>query len=162
MKTDQRQISRTIVLRHASAGHRDDADELDWERSLDSKGRDVSRLLATSLAALRPTSVASSPAARCVETVAPLVEHLGAPLEIRRELGLGAAGVDIRRLVARSGGGALLCTHREVIAELLGHDSVPAKGDALILSHIGGEILSIEKLAAPTPEFTLQSQKTAR
>jgi len=146
------------VLRHASAGHRDDADELDSERSLDSRGRKVSRLLASSLAALRPTSIASSPAARCVETVAPLVEHLGAPLEIRRELGLGARGEEVRRLLARSGDGALLCTHREVIAELVGHDFVPVKGNALILSYITGEILSIEKLAAPTPELTLQSQ----
>ena len=161
MKTDQAHLSRIIVLRHASAGHRDHADELDSERSLDSLGREVARLLATSLAAYRPTLIASSPAARCVETVAPLIEHLGTPLEIRRELGLGAAGEEIRRLVALSGEGALLCTHREVIAELVGHDCVPAKGDALILSHINGTILTIEELAAPKPELALQTHQSA-
>jgi phosphohistidine phosphatase SixA len=156
--TDQSQISRVIVLRHASAGRRDDADELDSERSLDGLGQEVSRLLARSLAAHRPASIASSPAARCVETLAPLVEHLGMPLEIRHELGIGATGEDVRRLLAESRHGALLCTHREVIAELVGHERVPTKGDALILSHINGEILSIEKLAAPTLELALQSR----
>jgi phosphohistidine phosphatase SixA len=127
-------------------------------RSLDSLGREVSRLLARSLAAHRPAAIASSPADRCVETLAPLIEHLGMPLEIRNELGLGATGEDVHRLLAGSRDGALLCTHREVIAELVGHEHVPTKGDALILSHINGEILSIEKLAAPTPELALQSR----
>jgi 8-oxo-dGTP diphosphatase len=72
------------------------------------------------LAAFRPRRVLSSPAIRCFETVHPLAETLGLPIESVGELGEGNGPAALRLLERMAGETAVLCTHRDVASELLG------------------------------------------
>ena len=66
-----------------------------------------------------PGRVLSSPAVRCFETVRPLAEVLGLPIESVGELGEGHGPAALRLLERMAGETAVLCTHRDVATELL-------------------------------------------
>ena len=121
---------RVIVLRHASEGSRIAVRELDMERPLDEEGKRQASALAQSLLGYEPPSILSSPARRCTETVEPLAATAGLQVELRDELAIGSDAAAVRSLLQTSPDGTIVCTHREVIASLLGAEQVPAKGDA--------------------------------
>ena len=79
-----------FLVRHGSAGHRDDSDPSDDLRPLDERGRRQADDLVELLADRRVVAVGSSPATRCVETVAPLARVRGIDVEIAVELFEGA------------------------------------------------------------------------
>ena len=118
-----------IVMRHASAGRKQDWDGDDLLRPLDHQGRADALALVPLLACFEPVRVVSSSALRCTETVAPYAAHVGAPVEIddallvpvrdsahRTERADPAPAVG--RLLA-AGVPTLVCAHRENIPELL-------------------------------------------
>lgn len=70
------------LVRHGSAGVRDDADPADTERHLDSTGLRQAVTVAERLAEAGVTAVLASPAARCVETIEPLAAAVGLPVDI--------------------------------------------------------------------------------
>lgn len=118
---------KLIVLRHAKAAF-DSSSGRDADRRLTARGQAQARAIVPALAAWGPTRVFSSPAARCVSTVAPFAKAAG--IEVRTtdaisQDGWEAAGHDpdaIRALVAKrleKGRTAVLCSHAPVLPEIL-------------------------------------------
>lgn len=137
-------MTNTVVelLRHAVAASRDLWEHDDGRRPLDDVGRAQAARLAATLPSAGPpiTAVASSPAARCVATVAPLADALG--LTVVEDAGLqevvavptsdagdrwvdaawkgGRALAAVDALVeAHPGGRVVACSHGDVIPSLV-------------------------------------------
>jgi phosphohistidine phosphatase SixA len=107
----------SVLVRHASAGERDDWDGDDRLRPLDKHGRRQAAELAGLLGSLEVRRIVSSPFTRCVETVEPLAEALGLPVELDDRLAEGA-GQAAYVLVQEAG--IVCCTHGDVVGDLLG------------------------------------------
>ncbi len=130
----------SILLRHASAGDRDDWDGDDRLRPLDERGRRQAVKLVELLLPFEVTRLLSSPYLRCVATVEPLAAALGLPVEVDERLaeGAGAAGLELLRQ-----DGAVCCTHGDVVVAALGYGL--KKGAAVVLR--GGQV--VERIRAP-------------
>ena len=118
----------SVLLRHASAGDRDDWDGPDLLRPLDPRGR---RQAAELVELLRPFGVRrilTSPYTRCVETVEPLAATLGLPVEEDERLTEGA-GPGARELLQENG--VVACTHGDIVQDVLGQSL--KKGAAVLL-----------------------------
>jgi 8-oxo-(d)GTP phosphatase len=116
-----------LLVRHASAGERDEWSGDDRLRPLDERGRRQARRLVELLAGHRIERVVSSPYLRCVQTVEPL----GLPVEAREELAEGA-GLDAFAKVAAESPG-VLCLHGDVLVELVG--ASVRKGSVTLVEH---------------------------
>jgi broad specificity phosphatase PhoE len=130
----------SVLLRHASAGHR-----LDWEhddrlRPLDARGRRQSADLVELLRPLGVRRILSSPYVRCVQTVEPLAAALGLEVELDERLkeGEGAAAAELLRE-----DGVVCCTHGDIVEALLGRGL--KKGAAVVLED--GEV--VREIPAP-------------
>jgi phosphohistidine phosphatase SixA len=108
-----------VLIRHASAGDRDEWDGDDRLRPLDEKGRRQSEKLVEQLADAPLARILSSPYVRCVQTVEPLAGARGLPIETLEELGEVA---DPRAAVGAltAADGAAVCVHGDLVEELLG------------------------------------------
>jgi 8-oxo-(d)GTP phosphatase len=111
------------LVRHACAGHKEDWEGDDAVRPLDPAGRRQAEGLAALLAPLGPARLVSSPVLRCVQTLEPLAQRTGLPVEGRDELRAGRSA-DVAGLVARvladpAFDGSVACTHGEVMQPLL-------------------------------------------
>jgi 8-oxo-dGTP diphosphatase len=110
------------LVRHASAGSRNDRDPRDAERHLDERGLRQAAALVDLLADREVACIASSAADRCLETVAPLAEQRGLVVVPTRELFEGSALADAWDLLVRAAeadGDAVLCSHGDVIPDLI-------------------------------------------
>jgi phosphohistidine phosphatase SixA len=137
-----------LLVRHASAGRRRDWEGDDSLRPLDRRGRRQAKWLAESLGGRGAARILTSPYTRCRETVEPLAAVLGLPLEERSELAEGAARAEALALVAELGpAAAVLCTHGDVVAELLGRES--PKGSTWILAREADGRLTPQDLLLP-------------
>ena len=87
MRDDVPRMPTLLLVRHGHAGSRRDWDGPDDLRPLDGRGRREAARLAEVLPAFAPTTVMSARRTRCEETVAPLAERLGLPVEPLDELG---------------------------------------------------------------------------
>ena len=127
-----------ILLRHASAGKREDWSGDDRLRPLDKRGRAQAEALAGLLRARGVTHVVSSPYVRCMQTVTPLGLEIvpderlaeGAPLEVTLTL--------LREL-----DDSVACTHGDVIDAVLGRSL--KKGAAVVLDGLQ----EIDEIPAP-------------
>ncbi|MBU6217164.1 MAG: histidine phosphatase family protein, partial [Acidobacteria bacterium] len=81
-----------FLVRHASAGVRDDRDPHDHDRPLDPTGHLQADKLADWLRHETVTAVVSSPYRRCVQTVEPLAKQLGLEVVVDDRL---AEGTDV-------------------------------------------------------------------
>jgi phosphohistidine phosphatase SixA len=111
---------RVLILRHASAGHRREWEGDDRFRPLDDEGRRQAEALAGTLAELGTQALYSSPSLRCVQSLEGAATQLGLSIETRTELAEEACNSDVLELLE----GVVvavpaLCTHREVIEEIL-------------------------------------------
>jgi 8-oxo-dGTP diphosphatase len=110
------------LVRHGSAGSRNEADPFDLERRLDEVGHRQAELLVELLATTVVSEIRSSPAPRCLETVAPLAAARG--LEVRPEDAL-LEGTPVEEswaiveALAVAGTDAVLCSHGDVIPDLI-------------------------------------------
>lgn len=117
----------SVLLRHASAGDRDDWDGDDLHRPLDARGRRQAAELVELLGPFGVTRVLSSPYVRCVATVEPLAAALGLPVEQDDRLAEGAGDAP-RELLHEDG--VVCCTHGDIVYEALGH--ALKKGEAVV------------------------------
>jgi 8-oxo-dGTP diphosphatase len=129
----------SVLLRHASAGDRDDWDGEDRLRPLDARGRRQAAELVELLRPFELRRVLSSPYVRCVATVEPLAAALGLWVEQDDRLaeGAGPAALDLVRE-----DGVVCCTHGDIVEEVLGHGL--KKGAAVVLR--GGRV--VERMRA--------------
>ncbi len=111
-----------FLVRHASAGVRDDGDPTDSDRPLDHGGLDQADHLSDLLADSALVRVLTSPARRCRETVAPIAAHHHLAVEAHEDLFEGAAIKKSWELLEWAGhlrGDVVLCSHGDVIPELI-------------------------------------------
>jgi 8-oxo-dGTP diphosphatase len=87
VRTDVPRSPTLLLVRHARAGSRSDWDGDDDLRPLDGKGRRQARRLAEVLPLFAPAAVLSAERTRCRETVEPLAEALGLPVQSLPEVG---------------------------------------------------------------------------
>lgn len=140
----------TYLVRHASAGSRDDADPHDGERELDEVGRAQADKLASWLRHEPIERIVTSPLRRCVQSVGPLAEALGVTPE---QSDLLAEGTSVEQawqlLESVAAGTTVLCSHGDVIPDLVRRAQlrgmvVPgksgcAKGSVWTLQHWDGQ-----------------------
>lgn len=110
------------LVRHGSAGSRNEVDPHDLERRLDDIGHRQAEMLADVLADTPIDEVRSSAAPRCVETVGPLAAAHGLDVQTDSALLEGTRIEDSWALVttlAAAGRDAVLCSHGDVIPEIL-------------------------------------------
>lgn len=137
-----------LLLRHASAGKRGEWTKEDALRPLDGKGRRQAEKLVDLLDAFRIHRILTSPYLRCVQTVEPIAKVMGVDIETREELAEGA-GAQARGLLEEVvGSDPLLCTHGDVIAELIG-DREAKKGSVWVLKPGDGSFSPTKYLPPP-------------
>lgn len=138
------------LVRHGSAGVRDDGDPDDRDRSLDATGHLQAEKLSDWLRHEPVTRIVSSPYRRCRQTVQPLAKQLGVPVDVDERLAEAAAVESSWRLlesVAETT--VILCSHGDVIPDLVRRARlrgmhVPgktgcAKGSVWTLQHWDGD-----------------------
>ncbi|RJK97715.1 NUDIX hydrolase [Vallicoccus soli] len=156
------QTAPVLVLRHAKARSRKAWGGDDALRPLAPEGEEQAARLPALLAAWEPERVVSSPATRCVGTLA----HLDADPELVDELSEGgleaapAAAPDLLERLVHDGRPALLCSHRPVLPSLvarardladgtpvdLGLDARPLRPGELLVLHVAkGQVLGAER-----------------
>jgi 8-oxo-(d)GTP phosphatase len=138
-----------LLVRHAEAGHRGDWEGDDRLRPVDERGSSRSEALVATLARFGPERILSSPAVRCTQTVEPLAAALGLPVEETEDLAENAGrerALALARGLQRTV--AVLCTHGDVVEELLGEES--EKGSTWVLEL--GEDGLVRREYVPPPE----------
>jgi broad specificity phosphatase PhoE len=148
------------LVRHARAGSRKAWKGDDALRPLSKAGRAQARSLAKALADAGITQVASSPFLRCRQTVELLAQRLGLEVTLSDALAEGASLTDALRLVEKvSDENAVLCSHGDVIGELLQHyqragveldDDRLEKASVWVLDAPDGVMRSAHYLRPPT------------
>lgn len=110
-----------LLVRHAVAENRFRWAGDDDHRPLTDRGRAQAQALVEQLSPMAPTDVSSSPSLRCVDTVAPLAAAAGVALRRADALaeGNGGAAADLVRSLLAAPGTAVLCTHGDVVPEVL-------------------------------------------
>jgi 8-oxo-dGTP diphosphatase len=148
-----RRTTALVVLRHARARRRDAWDGDDAERPLTGPGRRDAEALAPVLAAYGVTRVVSSDSTRCLQTVEPYADdHV---LAVEAEPGLSEeqwSPASVRSVVGELLGdkeGAVLCTHRPVLPEVLASLGVTeeplAPGYMVVCHHRKGRVVAVER-----------------
>jgi broad specificity phosphatase PhoE len=152
------------LIRHAKAGDRSAWTQADELRPLSPAGRRQAEGIADRFASEPIARAVSSPAVRCVETIQPLADRLGLTVEKDVALMEGSGPDGAKRLVlaAATDGPIALCTHGDVIWELLSEldgagarltDGLPAKkGSVWVLRVVDGTI--VEGTYVPPPAAT--------
>ncbi len=154
-------VARVFLVRHAAAGNRAKWRGPDESRRLSASGRRQAEALAALFADTSFAALVSSPYVRCVETLAPLAEAQGLPVQEHEALAEGApvrAALELVRAVAALGPVAL-STHGDVqqlAVQSLAAAGVPldgrldfAKGSTWILEVRRGEVVAARYLAPP-------------
>ncbi len=144
-------LTQLLLIRHASAGHRNAWGGDDRLRPLDDVGRAQAPALVPELERFAIQRVMTSPYVRCVETAEPLAAARRLPLEYRDELGDDADPAAARRLIgelAAEGATVALCVHGDLVRELLGEEL--EKGSvAVVDAASSGDLTRLETLAPP-------------
>jgi 8-oxo-dGTP diphosphatase len=138
------------LVRHAHAGKKAQWHGPDRARPLSAQGRREALGLIDQLSPHPLGRLLSSPAERCLQTVQPLADRLGRPVEPSQALGVDGTAAGVLELLSSPAlCQAVLCTHGELIGEVFdelqrtGIDlSDPPrwpKGSTWMLEHQGGQ-----------------------
>lgn len=142
------------LIRHAKAGNRSAWEQPDELRPVSPAGQRQAEGIAERFASEAIGRAVSSPAVRCVQTIQPLADRLGIELREDRSLEEGAGPEGASRLIlsASAGAAVALCTHGDVIWELLARweaagvpltDGLPAKkGSTWVLQVSNGAVVA--------------------
>jgi broad specificity phosphatase PhoE len=146
------------LVRHAKAGSRREWRGDDDLRPLSPAGNMQARHLVRALLDQGITRTVSSPYVRCRQTVDPLAQQLRLPVELSDALAEGASITDTMRLMEKMiGENAVLCTHGDVVENVLDHLEYLGvslahrkleKGSAWVLDTRDGEITGATYLPA--------------
>ena len=149
---DEEVASASILLvRHATAGKRENWKGDDRLRPLDERGRRQTAELTEMLSRYPVKRILSSPYVRCVETVDPLARKLGLHLEEADELAEGATRSQVVNLMrSLSGHLSVLCTHGDVVETLLGGEVPNRKGGVWVLKEADGKFEPVRYLLPPS------------
>jgi 8-oxo-dGTP pyrophosphatase MutT (NUDIX family)/phosphohistidine phosphatase SixA len=135
-----------LVVRHASAGDREDWAGADAGRPLDERGRRQAEELVDQLAPYAIKRIVSSPFVRCVETAEPLARARGLEVETSDDLAEGADPARVRRLLLELEGESLVCVHRPELEPLFGK----VKKGATVAVEVGdGDLFELGRLPPP-------------
>ena len=107
------------VVRHAKAGQREGWDGPDLLRPLTSPGRAQALALASWLSAEPVPRLLSSPYTRCVQTLEPLADKLGLPIESSDLLVEGVPFEPVLDLLGSLPDHSVLCSHGDVIQDVV-------------------------------------------
>jgi 8-oxo-dGTP pyrophosphatase MutT (NUDIX family)/phosphohistidine phosphatase SixA len=126
-----------IALRHAKATPSYEFAGPDAARPLTQRGRNEASSIVAGLASFGPRAIRSSPAQRCVETVAPVAQAVGLP--IKRKSGISQDSFEdgtstIRDVVGkrvRKRVTAILCSHGPVLPEIVREVALATGGTKL-------------------------------
>ncbi len=161
-------LVRIYLVRHACAGRKEDWPGPDDERPLDAAGHQQAEALAREL---RGTSIArllASPTLRCRETLQPLSDAIGLPIETSSALAIDggiSSFTDLDQVVTEDD--TVMCTHGEVLSRLLEDartkqaqietersedDWLLLKGSTWILEVDGGQPRIDHRAPLPIPE----------
>ncbi|GAB2947093.1 NUDIX domain-containing protein [Nonomuraea fastidiosa] len=139
-----------VLVRHGSAGSRDEWEGDDATRPLDRRGLAQAGVLSAVLPAWRPGRLLSSPSARCVQTLEPYARISG--LGIGVDPLLSEEGQDPRKtpaLVSSLSWPAAVCSHRKVLPGLIqaltGEDVRLRKGGFAVLHRADGRVVAVEQ-----------------
>jgi phosphohistidine phosphatase SixA len=148
-----------FLVRHAKAGSRSRWDGPDQQRPLSKAGHRQAEGIAALLADCAVTRIVSSPFVRCRQTVEPLARRLGLPIEPSPSLAEGTPLTEALRLVEKvADEPTVLCTHGDVIEELLDHfrrvgglrgEPRLEKGSTWVLESDAGELTAAAYLPPP-------------
>ena len=147
------------LVRHGKAGSRHNFAGPDDDRPLTKKGLVQAAGIAEVLASQHPTRLLSSPLLRCVETLQPLAEAVGLPVEIDTRLAEGSSYSAVLDLIEQLPEGAVLCSHGDVIPAVidallrrgaeLASEPDHRKGAMWELERERGEIVRVRAFAPP-------------
>ncbi|MDP9119384.1 MAG: histidine phosphatase family protein [Actinomycetota bacterium] len=149
------------LVRHAKAGDRNAWSGDDLSRPLSKNGRRQAEALVRVLSSRIVERILSSPAIRCVETVRPLADQRGLPIEPRDELSEGAPLSGLLELLDElRSTPPVLCGHGDLIpaviehleaeGALVGPDRGWKKGSVWVLEREAG--LVVRATYIPPPE----------
>ncbi|RZU49820.1 8-oxo-dGTP diphosphatase [Krasilnikovia cinnamomea] len=155
--------SVVALIRHGRAGQRAAWAGPDALRPLDPEGLRQAATLAEVLALLEPRRLVTAPPVRCVQTVQPLADRLGLPLEQDAtmaeppepdEAPQRAKAAAARLALVRMDATAVVCTQGKLIAPLLAlldnaDDPVPyktPKGGGWVLTWSGERLIGLTRL----------------
>ena len=148
------------LVRHAKAGDREAWEGDDDLRPLSKPGRRQAAGLVPLLSSAGIRRLVSSPAVRCVQTLEPLAEALGLPVELDRALYEGAGPGPTMALILRADGDTVaLCTHGDVMEDVVDKvlssgvrpsgDVGFSKGSTWVLETDGGGVVAARYLPPP-------------
>jgi 8-oxo-dGTP diphosphatase len=112
---------RLFVIRHVAAGHREGWQEHspDEARPITKRGKRQADALAERLAGEAISRLVSSPYVRCVQSLEPLGDKVGLPIELDERLAEGHSFEESLALVRELPDGALICSHGDVVQDLI-------------------------------------------
>jgi 8-oxo-dGTP diphosphatase len=141
-----------LLIRGASATPRENWQHPDQTRPLADKGKQTARSLVALASLFEVERVLSAPAARCVDTVAPLAHRQSLDVEVSHHLTDGRVEDTMALIDEARGTGTVLCTHEDVVAGALRRlaDRDRTKLDA----HFGGRRGSAWVLTGDDSRFT--------
>lgn len=112
-----------VVVRHASAGDRDEWEGPDRDRPLDPRGRQQAKALTELLDAYAVKAAVTADVLRCRQTVEPFVAARGLSAVVEPALTVGTPVPQpesgVAALVALAGTPAVACSQRELIARVV-------------------------------------------
>lgn len=142
-----------LLVRHGTAGNRKDWEGDDRLRPLDEKGRRQALALAESLIHYPVKFVFSSPYVRCTQTVEPLAQRLGLPVVEVEQLAEGATVEEVEGLIdGLDDGLAVLCTHGDVVEQIVGTEAPNRKGGFWLVRKAGDSVAPMRYVPPPDLE----------
>lgn len=157
----------TIIVRHGRAGSRSKYKGEDCTRPLDKLGRAQAESLVGQLLAFGATELHAAPRVRCLQTLEPLAQEIGAGIDVEAALTEEAYTADkaagrARVLEIASGPAGVtpvICTQGKVIPDLIGwwcerdgirpDKSRNRKGSTWVLSSAGGRLVAADHIGSP-------------
>ena len=115
---------KIFIVRHASAVERFSWDGDDTDRPLDEEGSNQSLMIAKYFSDIEISSIFSSAAVRCQQTIWPTAHQFGIQIELSNSLSEGSTSQtsDLVEKLAQgeiSDASPILCSHGDVISELI-------------------------------------------